>query len=67
MRGDGSSKRSFIRKPECGFDGFACIRMFFILIYVLYKSRSLTLVTMIYIVGMFYEYWLWAQVAVLLM
>ena len=32
----------------CGFDGFACIIMFFILIYVLYKSRSLTLVTMIY-------------------
>ena len=31
-----------------GFDGFTCIRMFFILIYVLYKSRSLTLVTMIY-------------------
>ena len=38
------------RKPECGFDDFACIRMFFssVLIYVLYKSISLTLVTMIY-------------------
>ena len=48
MRGDGSSYRPFRRKLECGVDGFACIRMFFILIYVLYKSRSLTLVTMIY-------------------
>ena len=38
-----------------------------ILIYVLYKSRSLTLVTMICIVGMFYEYCLWAQVVVLFM
>ena len=38
-----------------------------ILIYVLCKSRSLILVIMICIVGMFYEYCLWAQVAVLLM
>ena len=50
------------RHTECGFDGFACIKMFFILIDVLYTSRSLTLVTMIY-----NWYILWAQVAVLLM
>ena len=34
--------------------------------YVLYKSKNiLTLVTIGYIVGMYIEYWLWAQVAVL--
>ena len=43
-----------------------------ILIYVLYKSENIvTLVTIWYIVGfivsMYYEYCLWAQVAVLLM
>ena len=35
---------------------------------MLYKSRNiLTLVTIGYIVGMYIEYYLWAQVAVLLM
>ena len=50
MRGDGSSKRPFRIKLECGFDGLACIRMFFfIFIYVLYKSKHLTLKNMIYV------------------
>ena len=36
---------------------YTCIRMFFILIYVLYKSKSLTL-ELLYIVGNYYdEYW----------
>ena len=51
---------------------YACIRILKILIYVLYKSENIvTLVTIWYIVGfivsMYYEYRLWAQVAVLLM
>ena len=49
---------------------YTCIRMLFILMYVLYKSKNiLTLVTIGYlvelIVGMNIEYCLWAQVAVL--
>ena len=52
-------------------DIYTCIEMFN-LIYVLYKSENIvTLVTVWYIVGfivsMYYEYRLWAQVAVLLM
>ena len=55
-----------------GFVMYTCIRVFRILIYVLYKSENIvTLVTIWYIVGfivsMYYEYRLWAQVAVLLM
>ena len=49
---------------------YTCIRMLFILMYVLYKSKNiLTLVTIGYlvelIVGMNIEYCLWAQVVVL--
>ena len=49
---------------------YTCIRMLFILMYVLYKSKNiLTLVTIGYlvgfIVGMNIVYCLWAQVAVL--
>ena len=52
-------------------DIYTCIEMFN-LIYVLYKSENIvTLVTVWYIVGfivsMYYEYRLWAKVAVLLM
>ena len=50
---------------------YTCIECL-ILIYVLYKSENIvTLITIWYIVGfivsMYYEYRLWAQVAVLLM
>ena len=49
---------------------YTCIRIFFSLMYVWYKSKNiLTLVTIGYIVGflvgMYIEYCLWAQVAVL--
>ena len=45
---------------------YTCIRMLFILMYVLYKSKNiLTLVTIGYLVGMNIEHCLWAQVAVL--
>ena len=45
---------------------YTCIRMLFILMYVLYKSKNiLTLVTVGYLVGMNIEHYLWAQVAVL--
>ena len=72
MRGDDSSQRPRIRrKPGCGFDVYMFYN-FLILMYVLYKSKNiLTLVTIGYIVGfivgMYIEYCLWAQVAVLLM
>ena len=51
---------------------YTCIEMSNFNIYILYKSENIvTLVTIWYIVGfivsMYYEYRLWAQVAVLLM
>ena len=57
----------FRRTPGCGF-GFimyTCIRMLFILIYMLYKSKSLTLELLLYswiYIGM--NIGLWAQEAV---
>ena len=54
MRGDGSSKRlSFEESRNVALLMFTCIRMLLILIYVLYKSKSLTLVTIGFIVGIF--------------
>ena len=49
---------------------YTCIRTFLSLMYVLYKSKNIfTLVTIGYIdgftVGMYIEYCLWAQVAIL--
>ena len=44
---------------------YTCIRMLFILMYVLFKSKNITLVTIGYIVGMYIEYCLWTQEAVL--
>ena len=49
VRGDGSSKRlSFEESRNVALLMFTCIRMLLILIYVLYKSKSLTLVTIGY-------------------
>ena len=49
MRGDGSSKSlSFEESRNVALLMFTCIRMLLILIYVLYKSKSLTLVTIGY-------------------
>ena len=49
MREDGSSKRlSFEESRNVALLMFTCIRMLLILIYVLYKSKSLTLVTIGY-------------------
>ena len=56
-------------KPGCGFDVYMYYN-FLSLMYVLYKSKNiLTIVTIGYIVGflvgMYIEYCLWAQVSVL--
>ena len=69
MRGDGSSKRlSFEESRNVALLMFTCIRMLLILIYVLYKSKSLTLVTIgyswIHSWDIFIEHCFWAQEAV---
>ena len=69
MREDGSSKRlSFEESRNVALLMFTCIRMLLILIYVLYKSKSLTLVTIgyswIHSWDIFIEYCFWAQEAV---
>ena len=69
MRGDGSSKRlSFEESQNVALLMFTCIRMLLILIYVLYKSKSLTLVTIgyswIHSWDIFIEHCFWAQEAV---
>ena len=69
MRGDGSSKRlSFEESRNVALLMFTCIRMLLILIYVMYKSKSLTLVTIgyswIHSWDIFIEHCFWAQEAV---
>ena len=69
MRGDGLSKRlSFEESRNVALLMFTCIRMLLILIYVLRKSKSLTLVTIgyswIHSWDIFIEYCFWAQEAV---
>ena len=69
VRGDGSSKRlSFEESRNVALLMFTCIRMLLILIYVLYKSKSLTLVTIgyswIHSWDIFIEHCFWAQEAV---
>ena len=70
MRGDGSSKRPRIRrKPGCSFDVYMYYN-FLSLMYVLYKSKNILTLGTIgcivgFIVGIYIEYCLWAQVAVL--
>ena len=71
MHGETAHHRDrFRRKSGCGF-GFimyTCIRMLFILIYVLYKSKSLTLELWLYSgIYIVMSIGLWAQVAILLM
>ena len=65
VRGDDSSKRlSFEESRNVALLMFTCIRMLLILIYVLYKSKSLTLVTIgyswIHSWDIFIEYCFWA-------
>ena len=69
MRGDASSKRlSFEESRNVALLMFTCIRMLLILIYVMYKSKSLTLVTIgyswIHSWDIFIGHCFWAQEAV---
>ena len=68
MRGELSKRLSFEESRNVALLMFTCIRMLLILIYVLYKSKSLTLITIeyswIHSWDIFIEHCFWAQEAV---